>query len=50
MSFLLSIITVGIYGIFWDYHLHTDPDKVYPEMHSTEDAVLSAARTAHGAA
>lgn len=46
-SFLLSIVTVGIYGIFWDYHLHTDPDKVYPEMHSSEDAVLNAARTAH---
>lgn len=50
MSFLLSIITIGIYGIFWDHQLHTDPDKVYPEMHSTEDAVLNAARTAHGPA
>ncbi len=49
-SFLLSFVTIGIYAMVWDYHLHTDPDKVYPEMHSTEDAVLSAARTAHGAA
>lgn len=48
MNLFLSIVTIGIYGIFWDYQLHTDPDKVYPEFHSTEDAVLSAARTAHG--
>lgn len=47
-DFLLSVVTIGIYGIFWDYQLHTDPDKVYPEFHSTEDAVLSAARTAEG--
>lgn len=48
MNFLLSFITFGIYVIIWDYQLHTDPDKVYPEFHSTEDAVLSAARTVHG--
>lgn len=47
MNFFLSIATIGIYGIIWDHQLHTDPDKVYPEFHSTEDAVLSAARTAH---
>lgn len=47
MNFFLSIVTLGIYGIVWDYQLHTDPDKVYPEFHSTEDATLSAARTAH---
>jgi Domain of unknown function (DUF4234) len=47
MNFLLSVVTFGIYGIIWDYQLHTDPDKVYPEFHSTEDAVLSAARAAH---
>lgn len=47
INFLLSFVTVGIYGIIWDYQLHTDPDKVYPEFHSTEDAVLSAARTTH---
>ncbi|MBO0834664.1 MAG: DUF4234 domain-containing protein [Actinobacteria bacterium] len=44
--FLLSIVTIGIYGIWWDYYLHTDPDRVYPEMHSSEDAVLNAARLA----
>lgn len=46
-NFLLSLVTLGIYGIFWDYQLHTDPDKVYPEFHSSEDAVLNAARTAN---
>jgi hypothetical protein len=42
MNFFLSIATIGIYGIFWDYQLHTDPDRIYPEFHGTEDAVLSA--------
>ena len=40
----LSIITLGIYGIFWDYRLHTDPEKVYPEFHAVEDSVLNGAR------
>lgn len=44
--FLLSIVTIGVYGIWWDYYLHTDPDRVYPEMHSSEEAVLNAARSA----
>jgi len=46
-NFLLSLVTLGVYGIVWDYQLHTDPDKVYPEFHATEDAVLNAARTAN---
>lgn len=44
MHFLLSFVTLGIYGIVWDYRLHTDPEKLYPEVHSTEDAVLNALR------
>lgn len=48
MNFLLSLVTIGVYGVIWNYQLHTDPDKVYPEFHSTEDAVLGAARTARG--
>ncbi|MEU3736626.1 MULTISPECIES: DUF4234 domain-containing protein [unclassified Streptomyces] len=46
MHFLLSFVTLGIYGIVWDYRLHTDPEKLYPEVHSTEDAVLNALRVA----
>ncbi|MEV7194916.1 DUF4234 domain-containing protein [Streptomyces sp. NPDC093510] len=46
MHFLLSFVTFGIYGIVWDYRLHTDPEKLYPEVHSTEDAVLNALRVA----
>lgn len=42
--FLLSIVTLGIYGIIGDYRLHTDPDKVYPEFHAVEDTVLNSAR------
>lgn len=29
--FLLAIVTFGVYGIVWDYQLHTDPEKLYPE-------------------
>ncbi|MGP3926581.1 DUF4234 domain-containing protein [Streptomyces sp. 8N616] len=42
----LTIVTAGIFGIVWDYRLHTDPDRVYPEFHSAEDGVLGALRTA----
>ncbi|WP_405972946.1 DUF4234 domain-containing protein [Streptomyces sp. NBC_00988] len=44
MHFLLSFVTLGIYGIVWDYQLHTDPEKLYPEVHSTEDTILNALR------
>jgi hypothetical protein len=44
MHLFLSIVTVGIYGIVWDYRLHTDPDKVYPEFQSAENEVLGALR------
>ncbi|HWM35822.1 MAG TPA: DUF4234 domain-containing protein [Streptomyces sp.] len=46
MYLLLTIVTLGIFGIVWDYRLHTDPDRVYPEFHSAEDLVLSALRGA----
>jgi hypothetical protein len=42
----LTIITLGIFGIVWDYRLHTDPDRIYPEFHSVEDGVLNALRSA----
>lgn len=49
---LLTIVTLGIYGFVWDYQLHTDPEKMYPEVHSTEDTVLTSLRhaeiTPHG--
>jgi hypothetical protein len=44
MHFLLTVVTVGFYGIVWDYQLHNDPEKVYPEFHSAEDTVLGALR------
>ncbi|MEO3829027.1 DUF4234 domain-containing protein [Actinomadura sp. B10D3] len=43
---LLTFVTFGIYGFVWDYQLHTDPEKMFPEVHSTEDMVLSALRHA----
>ncbi len=38
----LSIITFGLWGIVWDYQIHTDADDLYPEFHTAEDYVLSA--------
>ncbi|MFI0371184.1 DUF4234 domain-containing protein [Actinomadura sp. 1N219] len=46
---LLTVVTFGIYGVVWDYQLHTDPEKLFPEVHSTEDTVLSALRHAETA-
>ncbi|MDP3029417.1 MAG: DUF4234 domain-containing protein [Deltaproteobacteria bacterium] len=41
---VLSIVTFGIWGIVWDYKIHTDPDKLYKEFHSVEDTVLNTIR------
>ncbi|MGC4956246.1 DUF4234 domain-containing protein [Actinomadura citrea] len=49
LHFLLTVVTLGIYGFVWDYQLHTDPEKLYPEVHSTEDMVLFALRHAETA-
>ena len=46
MYLLLSFVTFGIWGLVWDYRIHTDPDKLFPEFHSSEDAVLAAVRAA----
>jgi hypothetical protein len=42
----LSVLTVGVWSLVWDYKVHTDPDSLYPEFHSAEDAVLNAVRNA----
>lgn len=41
---ILSIVTLGIWGVVWDYKTYTDPEKVYPEMHAIEDTVLQTVR------
>jgi Domain of unknown function (DUF4234) len=41
---ILSIVTVGIWGIVWDYNIHTDPDNLFGEFHSIEDTVLQTIR------
>lgn len=46
MHILLTLATVGIYGIIWDFQLHTDPEKLYPETRAAEDAVVAALRNA----
>lgn len=41
---LLTILTVFIWGIYWFYKIHTDPDTLYPEFHAAEDTVLQTIR------
>lgn len=42
---ILSFLTLGIWGIVWGYKIHTDPETLYPEFHSNEDAVLQVIRS-----
>ncbi len=37
---LLIVVTLGIWGIVWQYKIHTDPEIIYKEFHSVEDTVL----------
>jgi hypothetical protein len=41
---ILTIVTFGIWGLVWDYKIHTDPDNIYKEFHSVEDTVLQTVR------
>lgn len=41
---LLTIITLGIWGIVWEYKMHVDPDNIFHEFHSAEDNVLQTIR------
>lgn len=41
---LLSIVTLGIVGLVWDYKIHTDPENLYLEFHALEDTVLQTVR------
>jgi len=40
----LSIITLGIWGIVWEYKMHVDPDNIFHEFHSAEDTVIQTIR------
>lgn len=41
---ILSIVTLGIWGIVWDYKIQTDPERLFPEYHSHEDSILQVVR------
>jgi hypothetical protein len=43
---ILSFATIGIWGLVWDYKIHTDPDNIYRELHGIEDTVLQTIRAA----
>ena len=40
IQILLSIVTLGIWGLVWAYKIHVDPDDLYKEFHSVEDTIL----------
>jgi hypothetical protein len=42
---VLSIVTLGIWGLVWDYKIHTDPDNLFREFHGVEDTVLQIVRS-----
>ena len=42
---VLSIVTLGIWGLVWDYKIHTDPDNLFKEFHGVEDTVLQIVRS-----
>ncbi len=41
---LLTVVTLGIWGIVWDYKLHTDPENIFSEIHAAEDFILQVVR------
>ncbi len=41
---ILTFVTFGIWGLVWDYKIHTDPDNLYKEFHLIEDTVLQTVR------
>ncbi len=34
---LFTIITAGIWGLVWDYRIHTDPENLYHRFHEIEN-------------
>ncbi len=40
----LTIVTLGVWGYYWDHSVHTDPDKVFKENGVWEDMVLNGFR------
>lgn len=41
---VLSILTLGIWGVVWDYKVHTDPENLFESYHAIEDTVLQTVR------
>jgi Domain of unknown function (DUF4234) len=44
LYFILSIVTLGIWGLVWDNKIHKDPDTLYGGFHTVEDMVLQTVR------
>lgn len=37
---VLGFLTIGIWFLVWDYHIHTAPERLYKIFHGAEDSVL----------
>jgi hypothetical protein len=42
MYFFLTFLTLGLWGVYWDYGTHTDPDRVFAENRRWEVMVRRA--------
>ncbi len=40
--FLITLVTLGIWGLVWDYKIHIMPKRLYKNLHNAEDEVLKA--------
>ena len=40
--FLINLLTLGIWGLVWDYKVHIMPERLYKNLHNAEDEVLKA--------
>ena len=41
---VLTVLTLGIWGLYWDYTIHTDPERVFKESSRWEETMLASFR------
>ena len=45
MLLVLTVVTLGIWAIVWEYKIHTDPENLYREFHTIEDSIVQTIRS-----
>ncbi len=48
INLFLSVITLGLWLLVWDYQTHVAPEVFYPRVHAAEDFVLSMVKSEAG--